>query len=159
MATEEVPETLARLATEADTLRRAVVFDGDVGDSVTTLHERAIAMRRSQDRLEEITATLGRMRSQARRIVADAQDAYDDKVAEAIAGSQREEYSTAVERNASYDLVALAEKIKLRRAKRVLSQVDEVYEFVNMKNRGLIGARFDMDGRFRMMSFEMRLEA
>lgn len=152
-------ELLEGAAVEAHALRESVVFDSSAGDSITTLHERLVMLRKVQDRLEEITAGTGRLRAKCRAAMVQAQDAYDDKVSASIQGSKREEFSSAVERNSSYDLAAMDEKIVLRRAKRLLAQADEVFDYVNMRHRGVDSTRRDIDLRFRMMSFEMRLES
>lgn len=155
---QSLPNLLEAAVREADELR-AAGGDSSVQESITDLHSRLVTLRRAQDRLEELAAQSGRIRSRARNTLQQAQDAYDDKVAGAIAGAKIEEYSTAKERNANYDLAALQERLVLRRAKRLLAIVEDAHEFIVLRHRGVDGARRDIDLRFRMMSFEMRMEA
>lgn len=157
LLTADLDPTLAAAVTRAAELR-------DVGeqwlptDSVQTMHEHLIALRMAQDSMEGILANLGLVRGRVADAVEAARDAYDEKVGQAIAASKPEEYSTAKERNAAYDLHALKERIEHRRIQRMLAKVGTAHEFVKLRYWGIDGKRRDLDTRLRALSIESRLE-
>jgi hypothetical protein len=148
---------LAGLLVEADKLR-SQYGPGSTQESITDLHMRLVNIRGNLDRLEEIVATVGRVRARARMALTETQDQFDDRQAEIINASHIEAFSTATERNAGYQTQMLDHRLTLRRAKRTLAEVEEVYEYVREMHRSLDANRRDIGTRFSMMSFELRME-
>lgn len=152
----EASQSLKAYKAEVDELRAA---PGDLGNAETpqALHERVTLSRRMQDRLEAIVADLGMVRSRCKLAVTEAQDAYDDKWRMAMLKSRTGEYASAQEKNATYAASAIDELVALRKAKRMLAEVEEVYDYALFKFKGLDGSRRDTESVLRMVSVETTL--
>ena len=153
----EINQRLIAWATEATELRGSV-SEPNTAETVEDLHERLIATRKAQDRLEAIVADLGRLRSRSRIRVAELQDAYDDAWRNSFSISRVGEYDSAKAQDARHTLAAMNEMIELRKAKRLNADIEEVYDFVVLKHRGLNSSRQDLDLRIKMLSVAGYLE-
>lgn len=154
---DELAPTLKAYKAEVDVLRST---PGPVreDEQLDALYTRLVLTRRCQDRLEAIAADLGMVRSRCKIAVSEAQDAYDDRWREVMINSKVGEYSSAQERNATYTAGAVNELVHLRRAKRMLADVDEIYDYSMFKFRGLDSSRRDTESRIRMLNVESMLE-
>jgi hypothetical protein len=144
------------MASEARELR-AAQQPGEA-DGPTEVRKRLVDIRRRLDRLEQITADLGRIRARADAMTRNAQDAYDDAYAESARNARPAEFSSARERDAVHVAHALNELIALRWAQRRLAEVAEAYEYAKTLHRGLDGARRDEATLLSAMTVENRLE-
>lgn len=123
------------------------------------IHGRIVNTRIALDELETILADVGLVRSRVEQAVAEAQEAYDDQWRATMERTQIGEYSSAQERNATYTTGAVDELIKLRRAKKLLAEVKEVYDFCQIKYRGLDAARIDTINRAKLFNITGYLES
>lgn len=147
----ELNPRLGELAIEANELRQSPGVS-EVSEDIVSLHERLVLARQAQDRLEAIFAEVGRLRSRARIVVSERQDMYDDRWRTVMESTRIGEYDSAKEKNARYDAGAIQQLIDLRRAKRVAADVDEVWEYINLKYRGLDTARREIDSRMKTLA-------
>jgi hypothetical protein len=153
----EINPRLGELAVEAKELRESPGVS-DVSEDVADLHDRLVSARQAQDRLEAILSEVGRLRSRARIAVSERQDEYDDQWRTVMEKTRIGEYDSAKEKNARYDAGSIQQLVNLRRAKRAAADVDEVYEYINLKYRGLDAARREIDSRVRMLTVANQLE-
>lgn len=149
--------TLKTWRTEAAELRASVEVS-DVTASLDTLHAQLVASRRAQDRLEAILADAGLVRARLRKLVSELEGVYEDKWRDAMNATRIGEYASAKEKDATYATQALQELVNVRRAKRMLADAEEVYDYVQVKHRGMDSARRDIDSRIRMISLAAQLE-
>lgn len=154
---DDMDSSLKAWRDEARQLRE-IADDIDLSDSVQDLHEQLVNFRRAQNRTEAILADAGLVRSRVRKLTDDLLAAYEDKFAENVLNDRTGEYQSAKAQDARYKAGALTELRNLRRAKQMLADVEEVFEFVNIKHRGLDSARRDIDSRIRIISLESQLE-
>lgn len=156
-AWQDVSPSLKAYKQEVDDLRAApgeVVED----ETIQTLHARLIESRRSQDRLEAIVADLGLVKSRCKTALAEAQAAYDDAWREKMLSTRIGEYTSAQERNATYAAAALKELMVLRKTQKMLTEVEEMYDYALFKYRGLDSSRRDVETRMRLLNIEGMLE-
>jgi hypothetical protein len=154
---EDMDETLKQWRNEAVELRESIPAPS-VSDNIHSLHEQIVAARRAQDRLESIVGDLGLLRSRLRKLVAELQAEFDDKFAQNVINDRVGEYSSAKAQDARYSAGALVELRNLRKAKKMLLDVEDVYDYVNLRFRGTDSARRDIDSRIRIINLESQLE-
>lgn len=139
---------LAELTAEVAALRASVTVP-EAEATVSELHDTLVAADQALDRVETILAEVGRARSRTRVAVAEAQDAYDDQWRTVMQQTRVGEYSSAQERNATYQAGSVEQLIILRRVKRMLADVEESFDYINLKHRGLVAAARELDSRMR----------
>lgn len=142
--------------TEATELRGgpaqlAVDGPGAVVETLTGIRQRL-------DRLEQITADLGRLKGRADTAVNEAQDAYDDAYAQSVKSNPAAEYASAKEKDATHMAAALDELHVLRKAKRRAEAVTEAYEYVRLLHKGLDGTRWDVSVLLNAMTLDLKLD-
>lgn len=152
----EMDPALLAYREEAKALRASVSDPGE-SDSLQTHHDRLIAQRRAQTRLGAILADVRLIRSRVKKLVFDLQAIYDDKFAENVVNDRTGEYMSGKAQDAKYSAGALQEMINLRRAKRMLADVEEVFEYVKDKYYDLGNARSDTDSIIRILTLENSL--
>lgn len=123
---DELVPTLKEYRREAEEVRTTI------SESYVSGVESRVAL----DRLETIVADLGLIRSRCRIVVSENEDAYEDAWRSTMHKTRIGEYTSAKERDATYTTGAVEQLIALRRAKRMLADVDEVYEYCLIKYRG-----------------------
>jgi hypothetical protein len=144
----ELNPKLAELVAEVAALRASVTTP-DSDSAISDLYEAMVAAGQAQERVEAILAEVGRARSRARIVVSERQDEYDDQWRNTMINTRIGEYDSAKEKNARYDAGSIQQLVNLRRAKRMLADVEEAFDYVNIKFRGLSTAARDIDSRMR----------
>jgi len=153
----EVASNLKPYRVEADELR-AAPGEVDIDEHVSGLHERLIRSRRAQDRMETLLAELGLIKSRVKMAVVEAQNSYDDQWRNVMERTRIGEYTSAKERDSTYAAGSIEQLIKLRKAQRMLAEVEEVFDYVQLRFRGLDTARREIELRIRIISLESSLE-
>lgn len=139
---------LAELTAEVAALRGSVSVP-EVDATVSQLHDALVEAGQALDRIEMILAEVGRARSRARVAAAEAQDAYDDQWRTVMQRTRVGEYSSAQERNATYAAGSFDQLLVLRRVKRMLADVEEAFDYINLKHRGMVASTRELDSRMR----------
>lgn len=153
----ELNPKLAALAIEANTLRELPGVSSE-SEGISDLHGRLVRTRQAQDRLEAIVADIGRVRSRVRLMVSDAKDAYDDAKITAMQRNRIGEYTSAEERSLTLKAASFDEYRILKQAERKEAEVTEVFDYCQLKYKGLDSARRDIDTRIRLISLQSSLE-
>jgi hypothetical protein len=143
--------SLLKLAEEATKLRDSI-RPFNIDESVQDLHETLVQCRAVRDRLEQMVSLLGLKKSQAHSTAVEAQQTFQDAWDEAANSSKVGEYSSAKEREATYNAQCLVQLIAARKAKRAEDDLAGVYDFCQSKLRGVDAIRRDLDARIKMLS-------
>lgn len=153
-------EKLTGFCQEADSHREAA-RSGDLGDGLRVLHERLLRARAGVDRVEEIVASLGRVRRDTSLTVEGCQDALEDAYARLVTAPSShggDQWTTGHERDAQRRLQTVSERLDLRRAQRVDGDVVAAYEYAKVKHRGLLDSCRTIEVRIRLIALEGQLE-
>ncbi len=154
----DMDSMLKGFLSEAKELRDSVP-EPQVSDDPHTLHERLVASRAAQNRLEGILSDVGQVRSRLRKLVTQLNDEYEDKWRDTMSRTRTGEYMSGKAQDATYQLGAIEELRNLRRGKQMLADAEEVYDVVYLKHRGMDSARRDYETLLRTISIESRLES
>lgn len=141
---------------EADELRHVDNAFELTGPKALVAHLMDVRVR--LDRLEQITADLGRLKARADTAVAEAQDAYDDAYATSVKTATTAEYSSAKEKDALHMAASLNQLAVLRKAKRRFEAVAEAYEYVRLLHTGLNNTRWDVSTLMDGITLDMKLD-
>ena len=147
----DIDPALLNYREEAKALRASVEPPSE-SDSLDTIHARMVGSRRALDRMEAILAELGLIRSRLRQLVAELQESYDEAWRKAFDSTRVGEYMSAKEKDAQYALKSLDQLASLRKGEKWLNQAEEVYDYVNLKYRGLLSAHRDYETRIRIIT-------
>lgn len=126
-------------------------------ETISHLHERLVETRNALDEIESYLSDVGQVRARCRQAVYEAEQAYDDAWRATMERTKIGEYTSAKERDATYTTGAVDELVRYRKAKKILADVEEAYEAIQLRYRGLDNARRDIDSRTRMMGIEATL--
>jgi hypothetical protein len=126
------------------------------------VHEALLDIRARLDMAELLLKSARierrRFRARARLRRQEADDAYDEKLADLAKGAVRREYEGAQERMAGARLHVLEKTRKARTAEAVRDLVDDAYEGLRDQFFGLLNIREELIARLRELQFETAME-
>lgn len=133
---------------------------GTVEDDPGTLHEHLLLTRAQIERLEGLTATLGRIRSRVNGMVEDLKGEYEDAYMQAATSNSVGfgDYTSAKEKDAHYDLAAIKQKVALRKGQRTFRDVDASWNYCRTLLRGAEGVHRDLEVRIRLITLQGQLD-
>lgn len=150
--------TALRDATES----REMVRPGDTEDSLYDIHNQLVNNRRAIERLEYLTSTLALLKSRTAQAVAARRGAYDDAYMKAatkpsVAGFGND-FTTAKEKDAAFNLAAMDEQLALRKAEAAHRDVESAWDYCRVLLRGAEGVQNDLSTRLRIITLTSQLE-
>lgn len=158
----ELPDPSARLVEWLDECRklRSSLEAPDLADGPHALMRQLVQARGTLDRVEEIVASLIRLKGQTREAVLSSKYRLED--AEGKAYQSRavafSEYSTGREREAWVATQTTIEKVEFRRFTLLDERVGTALDEAKVVQRGVDAVRRDIDARLRIMTYERQLE-
>lgn len=155
---KDMSPVLIEAVTSARDYREAVRHETD--DDVETIHATLVINRGMIERLEQLVAHLGFLRSRAAQVVATRKGEYDDAY---VASATKKtvgfaDYASAKEKDAHFALGTIDQTIALRKAEASYRDVDAAWEFCRTMLRGAEGVQRDMELRIRLISLRSQLE-
>jgi len=140
---------------------RNLVKAGSTDDGPADIHDQLVSNRKQIERLEHLTSTFVLLKSRAAQQVAAAKGKYEDAYMGAATKPSlgfNNEYVTAKEKDAHYNLSTVAETLELRRAEALYRDVESAHEFCRLMLRGAEGVQRDAELRMRLMSLTSAME-
>lgn len=156
--TEVAPQIIETLG-EVSEIRKSI-HAGSLDDDPSDLHEQLLFNRASIERLEVIVGNLLLLKARTENILASRQAAYDDAYMKAATKPSMAlgDFSTAKEKDATFNLSATEEMFALRKASAFHRDVYSAWDFSRINLRGAEATQKDIEVRIRLITLNSALE-